>query len=195
MKKLLLPLLVSLILTSSFSNAEITSYDERFTLLCEIESSTGFKWSNGNWHQTRFYAGEKYVIKKLDDVISQLDEDWFHGVNYPYEFCSVHQEGESDWGDSVWRDGCYMVRELEHKEVGIEYSNCRELWLRDDQGSVKLDELSCPNSLPPLTLKPNGLIHIQNAGSLEANPTYIIDGVPTEQKDSWYIAFGRCSQL
>lgn len=28
MKKLLLPLLVSLILTSSFSNAEITSYDK-----------------------------------------------------------------------------------------------------------------------------------------------------------------------
>ena len=63
MKKLLLSLFASLVLISNYSNAEITSYDERFTLLCEIEGSTGFNWSNGNWHQANFIAGQKYIKK------------------------------------------------------------------------------------------------------------------------------------
>jgi len=191
-KKLLLPVLLSLIFTTSISNAEITSFDEQFTVLCEIESSTGFNWSNGNWHQTKFTAGQQYIIKKESDEHSK---DKYVSL-CPLGFLKEEPRELPNW---IIRDGCYSFKELKSNK---NYSSepCRERWSKDD---MKLDRVSCPQSLgrPKMVFKPNGLIHIhKDELNLEANPKaiYLSNGelwLPADYKDSMYIAFGRCSTI
>jgi hypothetical protein len=198
LKKLLLPLFVSLILSSSYSNAEISSYDERFTLLCEIEDSTGFNWSGGNWHQTDFSGGRKYIIKKQDDEKSVDAEDYDYG-KVKNMFCAYGQEEESEDYSSVIKDGCYMIKEFGEESHGANSKLCREHWDKDKQGSLKLDMVRCSWGNPRMSFKPNGLIHVYNPGSLEDNPkAYIQDGVtiiPADYKDSMYVSFGRCTTI
>ena len=71
MKKLLLLLLFSF----SYSIADITSVDERFTLLCQADKITGFKWRNGEWIQTN-WKPDMTIIKKHDYEKSADDDDW-----------------------------------------------------------------------------------------------------------------------
>ena len=198
MKKLLLPLFVSLIVMSSYSNAEITSYDERFTLLCEIEDSTGFNWSDGNWHRTNFKGGQKYIIKKQDDEKSEDAED-FDFDKVKNTFCAYGQEEEVENYSSVYRDGCYMIKEFGEESTEFNSKLCRETWDKDEQGSLKLDMVGCTWGFPQMSFKPNGLIHTYSGGSLEANPEgWVEDGVtkiPADYKDSMYIGFGRCSTI
>ena len=190
MKKLLL--LVSLILTFNFSNAEITSYDEQFTVFCEIESSTGFNWSNGNWHQTKFKAGEQYLIKKESEEHSKDNK-----VSLcPLKFLKKEPE---DFPYSVVRDGCYSMKELK-SNTNYTSEPCREWW---DKDSMELFKLSCPQSLgrPKMVFKPNGLMHIHNDElNLNANPKaqYFSNGdlyLPADYKNSMFIGFGRCSTI
>ena len=74
MKKLLLIFLF----LSNYSIADITSIDERFTLLCQDDKATGFKWKNDEWKQTNWTPGMT-VIKKHDYVKSADDDDWIVG--------------------------------------------------------------------------------------------------------------------
>jgi len=197
MKKLLLPIFVSLLLISSFSNAKITSYDERFTLLCEIEDSTGFDWSNGNWHRTNFKAGQKYIIKKQDDEKS-VDAKDYDRDKVKNQLCSWGQEGEyKSGGYAASRDGCYLIKELGEESNQGNFRTCREFW-NSYEGSWKLDTIHCPVGLiiPQMTFKPNGLIHLYKSGSLEANPKGDKESnIPPDYKDSMYLSFGRCSTL
>ena len=198
MKKLLLLLFVSLILTSSYSNAEITSYDERFTLLCEIEDSTGFNWSNGNWHQANFIGGQKYIIKKQDDEKSRDAED-YDDSEVKNMFCTFEQEEEYENASSIHRDACYMIKKFGEESHAMNSKLCRETWDKVGQGSLKLDTVGCTWGYPQMSFKPNGLIHVFNSGSLESNPEGFIDNgvtiIPPDYKDSMYIAFGRCSTI
>ena len=198
MKKLLLSLFASLVLISNYSNAEITSYDERFTLLCEIEGSTGFNWSNGNWHQVNFKAGRKYIIKKQDDEKS-IDAEDFDFDKVKNRFCAYGQEEEYEDYSSVYKNGCYTIKEFGEESNGFNSKLCRETWDKDEQGSLKLDTVGCTRGFPQMSFKPNGLIHVFNGGNLESNPEgYVENGVtiiPPDYKDSMYIAFGRCSTI
>ncbi|WP_435187477.1 hypothetical protein ACMAZA_04820 [Pseudothioglobus sp. nBUS_23] len=199
MKKLLLSLFASLVLISNYSNAEITSFDERFTLLCEIEDSTGFNWSNGNWYQANFKAGQKYIIKKQDDEKSE-DADDYDYAKVKNMFCSYGQEAESDNASYITRDGCYMIKEFGEESTAFNSKLCRERWSKDSQGSLKLDKVDCSVwGNPEVRFKPNGLIHVHNLGSLESSPKGVIDNgvtiIPPDYKDSMYIAFGRCSTI
>ena len=190
MNKLLLPILVSLLLISSISNAKITSYDERFTLLCEIEESTGFNWSNGNWHRTHFKAGQKYIIKKQDDEKSLTAKDFnmdevknplcIHGHKKPYK--------HDDLGMN-FRNGCYMIKEFGKESKAGNFKNCHENWTKD-KDSWSLDSVDCPRgySQPEFYFKPNGLVHIYRGGNLETNPK-------DDSKGSMFMSFGRCSTI
>ena len=197
MKKLLLPLFVSLILMSSYSNAEITSFDERFTLLCEIEDSTGFNWSNGNWHQANFKAGKKYIIKKQDDEKSEDAEDYDY-AKVKNTFCTFGQEEVSEGASYIHRDGCYMIKEFGEESSGFNSTLCRETWDKDGR-SLKLDTVGCSWGNPTMSFKPNGLIHVFSKSSLESNPKGYVDNgvtiIPPDYKDSMYVAFGRCSTI
>jgi hypothetical protein len=196
MKKLLLPILVSLILASSFSNAAIDSYDERFTLFCEIEGSTGFNWVNGNWKQTNFKAGKKYIIKKHDAVLPVVDGFAPLGTKNP--LCA-HSQKEPNDGWLSTRNGCYSVKEFGEESHPLDAKTCYETWRTNEQGIYAVDEVECPYHFPNIEFKPNGLIHLFNSGGLNADPKeLIVDGVkvfPAGYKDSWYIAFGRCSTI
>jgi hypothetical protein len=198
MKKLLLPLFVSLIVMSSYSNADINSVDERFTLLCEIEDSTGFNWSDGNWHRTNFKGGQKYIIKKEADEKSIDDAD-FNYSDATYEMCTYSQKGESRFFTSVSRDACYSIKEFGKELNFVDSNTCRETWSIDEQGVETLDTVNCPYHSKEMTFKLNGLIHTYSGGSLEASPEgWIVDGVtkiPADYKDSMYIGFGRCSTI
>ena len=197
MKKLLLSLFASLVLISNYSNAEITSYDERFTLLCEIEGSTGFNWSNGNWHQVNFKAGRKYIIKKQDDEKSEDDED-FNFDEVKNRFCTFGQEEDYEDSSSIKRDGCYMIKEFGEESNSFSSRLCRERWIKDGF-SLKLDKVVCTWGNPEMRFKPNGLIHVHNSGTLESNPKGFVENgvtvIPPDYKDSMYIAFGRCSTI
>ena len=202
MKKLLLPVLVSLILTSSFSNAEITSFDERFTVLCEIEGSTGFNWSNGNWHQTNFKAGQKYIINKQDMEKYFRDED-FDRSKVKYDMCAWEREEEDNWTFTIRRDACYSIREFGEEESPFDGTICREYWDVDEQGSMKLNTVRCLSRGFDFSteFKPNGLIHIYNIGNLESHPKAPVssDGKQKfgedDTKASMYVSFGRCSTI
>lgn len=198
MKNLNLTLLLSLILSSGLTNAAITSYDERFILFCEIEGSTGFNWVNSNWKQVNFKAGEKYIIKKHDDEIGQL-EDGYDRWNSKYPLCAINKQEPTDdfWGFN--RDGCYSVTRFGEESNRLDAKLCRETWDENEQGEYALESLQCNVHFNFMKLKPNGLIHIFKNGSLDSDPKeLIVNGesiFPAGYKDSMYIAFGRCSTI
>ena len=193
MKKIFLLFLLSLIHSSSFSNAEITSDDEQFMVLCEIENSTGFNWSNGNWHQINFKAGEQYLIKKESEE---------HGEDIMVSMCSnrLLKQEPKDLPNWVIRDGCYSIKKLKPNIRSYLSEPCRETWSKDN---MKLDNISCPQALgrPKMVFKPNGLMHIhKDELNLNANPKaqYFPNGdlyLPADYKDSMFIGFGRCSTI
>jgi len=63
-------------MTSSLSFADITSENDRFTLLCQADKITGFQWRNVEWQFTK-YKPVMTIIKKQDDEKSE-DADEKH---------------------------------------------------------------------------------------------------------------------
>ena len=69
------------------SNGEITSTEERFSLLCEAEQSAGFRWKDNNWTKMNWTL-PKYIITKKD---YEPSSDWDEAEHY---MCSRNKKGD-----------------------------------------------------------------------------------------------------
>mgnify|MGYP000173799284 CR=1 FL=1 len=177
MKKLILLLL----LTSGFSFADITSEDERFTLLCQADKMTGFQWRDGEWQFTR-YKPVMTIIKKHNDEKSAEDDGWVRkdAVN---EMCAYRQSKGS-------KNTCYSIKQIGEKVERWNYVPCTESWGTDSSGNKKLKEVYCESSAleGKWEFQINGeFVAIKEPyGLSESN-----DGI----KDDVYIQVGKCSLL
>jgi len=175
MKKLLLILLF----LSNYSIADITSIDERFTLLCQDDKVTGFKWKNDEWKQTN-WTPNMTVIKKHDYVKSADDDDWIDDESIT-RACAFRQEGSNS--------ACYSITKLGDESDEWDYVSCSEWWGTDGTGSKKLNSVSCKEKLfaEKWSFEINGaFVAIKDMFNLSP-----ING----EKDSIYIRVGKCSVL
>ena len=177
MKKLILLLL----LTSSFSFADITSEDERFTLLCQADKMTGFQWRDGEWQFTR-YKPVMTIIKKHNDEKSAEDDGWVRkdAVN---EMCAYRQSKGS-------KNTCYSIKPIGEEAGRIDYVPCTESWGTDNSGVNKLKEVYCKSSLL------EGKWEFQINGEFVAiKEPYGLSESDDGIRDDVYIQVGKCSLL
>ena len=176
MKKLLLIFLF----LSNYSIADITSIDERFTLLCQDDKVTGFKWKNDEWKQTN-WTPNMTVIKKHDYVKSADDDDWIDDESIT-RACAFRQEGSNS--------ACYSISQLGEEVGEWDYVSCSEWWKKDETGSKALKEVYCKEKL------------FGEKWEFQINGEFVavkdmFDLSPSEKgiKDDIYIRVGKCSVL
>jgi len=193
-------LLINLLPIALVVNSEITNVDEKFTLLCETEKSTGFYWKKGDWHQTNFIAGKKYIIKKHDKPLSIDSPDYVRNSS-ENESCAFNQSESIEWTTSISQDGCYSIKEFGKESGYSNYSICREDWSKDKQSKLSLKEISCERRFNrEWNISPNGWFHSSFMHSdLDSEPKRVVfDGVeqfPDDYKDSLFITVGKCSEI
>ncbi len=196
-KILVTALLINLLLLSSVATAEITDVDEKFTLLCEVEKSTGFNWKNGDWYQTNFITGEKYIIKKHDKPLSIDSPDYVYEGGIKNWKCQYGQ-GKDEYSNI---DGCYSIKKFGEKSRIHNYSICREYWLKDKQSKSLLKSISCIIVGTEWIISPNEWFHRNYVNSdLDSEPQGYTDEsgvvlIPPDQKDSLMLSVGRCSEI
>ena len=124
------------------NDCDSLNYDERFTLFCEIEGSTGFNWVNectGNKLEV-LKAGTKYIIKKHDVVLPVVDGFAPLGTKNPLS--NAHKQKEPNDGWLSTRNSCYSVKELLEKMHCIYMERirkpCYETWRTNEQGMFKM---------------------------------------------------------
>jgi hypothetical protein len=182
---------VNLLLFVSVANAEITDTNEKFTLLCKVEKSTGFNWKKGDWYQTNFKAGEMYIIKKHDKPLSIDSPDYVYESGVKNSSCRYGQE--KDGYSNI--DGCYSIKEIGEKSKP--YTICREYWPKGKQ----LKKISCNFLGSEWDISPNEWFHRTTVlADLDSEPQGYTDRsgvvlIPPGQKDSLVLSVGRCSEI
>ena len=191
MKKLLL-LLFSLMFSFS-SNAEITSFDERFSLLCEAEQSTGFRWRDDAWKKMNWTL-PKYIITKQD---YEPSSDWDEAKHY---MCSRNKKGDfhNESSNKIFMDSCYLIKNFGEEETESNYQTCREEWTAELPFTLNKVHCSEANDPQGIIFKPNGWFTKYGVADQVANipkPIYINDKVIVEAgvKDDMLLYVGRCS--
>jgi len=194
-------LLINLLPIALVVNSEITNVDEKFTLLCVDEKSTGFNWKKGDWHQTNFITGQKYIIKKHDKPLSSNSPGYVRNST-ENRLCAFNQRESREWTTSVSQDGCYSIKEFGKETRMVDYTICREDWSKDQQSKLSLKEIFCKKRATnsEWIISPNEWFHRSNMHSnLDSDPKgFVLDGVkelPDDYKDSLSISVGKCSEI
>ena len=179
MKKIIILLL--LLMTSSLSFADITSENDRFTLLCQADKITGFQWRNGEWQFTK-YKPVMTIIKKHNDEKSAEDDDWVRedAVNLT---CAYRQSKGS-------KNACYSIKPIGEEVGRMDYVSCTEWWKADNSGVNKLKEVNCKSSF------------LEGKWDFQINGEFIATKGPYDLsesddggKDDVYIQVGKCSLM
>jgi len=188
MKKLLL--ISFFLLTSNFSIANITSVDEKFSLLCEAIGVPGFKWKDGKW-ETTIFSGPKMTIVSKQDYEKGIDDIDFNDDEVVNRFCVGGQKGLSTTSGGFIQDACYGFRYPSEEFHITGFINCRESWIKNADGSIKLEEVDC-NKTAYTSIK----YDFQINGDYSAYKTepyfgFNVDG----NKDDIWMKVGKCNLL
>jgi hypothetical protein len=136
-------IIIFIILLASLNTAaDITSVDSKYSLLCEAEGVPGFKWKGDKWEATIFSGPKMTIVSKQDYEKSYEDED-FNDDKVVNRFCVGGQEGLITNTSSFIQDACYGFRNPGEEYSITSFTNCRETWTNNDDGSIKLKEVNC----------------------------------------------------
>jgi hypothetical protein len=191
-KKLLIIFLILFSYTSV--NAEITSNEKRFSLLCEAEQSVGFRWENEDWKKMNWTL-QRYIITKQDY------EPLFDSTEAEHFFCSTKKEGyyHNKNTSKIYMDSCYFVKNFTAEESPLNYKTCREEW---DADTNVLNKVTCKGDRgeSSILFKPNAWFthyyiarQVANVPKEEKIGEYLL--YPEGHKDEMHIYVGRCSTL
>ena len=190
MKKLFFIILV----LSSFSvvNAEINNMNKTFSMICEAEQSTGFRWNTSDWKRMNWTLPKIVISKQKNETTSDPDL-----VNHV--MCAHNQKGYSynEMRNITFVDACYLIKDFGTEDSFLNYRTCREQW---GGSPLSLKKVECLEENDPsgIIFKPNAWFtkfHISDAVANNPEPL-VINGntlVEAGHKDDMSIYVGRCS--
>jgi len=193
MKKLLITVLI--LFSCTITNAEITSKEERFSLLCEAEKSTGFRWENNDWAKKNWTL-ERYIITKQDYELSSDTDEAEHFM------CAYNRQGSfvNTRSSTLYMDSCYMIKKVGEEDDELNYKTCREAWM--NESPYALEKVMCKDEtdVNGIVFKPNGWFtkyHIAGQVANIPKPVMYQEQVVVKEgvKDDMSIYVGRCSTL
>jgi hypothetical protein len=149
-----------------------TKNDQLFKAVCIGEKSTGFNWSNNEWHFARFKP-EKYFIEKLKPERS---------ARTLLCWSDAQEKKRHETTDMALDWGCYSVREGEHGHGLAQL--CLEEW-KTINDKLLLQTVLCQEN-DPINFVPDG-----EFTAVQWKSAALTENVP--YKDSLSVTVGRCS--
>ena len=159
--------LLTLIVVYTYA-IEITSHEEKFTLLCVEESSVGFDWNNNQWNPTDFKVST-LVIKKVDKAADMY-------------FCS--KSSTKDIGGYITVEQCYSTKM--HSNSYVSKQMCSESWDKEDK-SKNMSMLDCQS------LTGSMKILVSNGSFIRTNTHTNMTN--SGKHSSIFISHGHCSKI
>ena len=184
-------LLLSIILfTSSLSIADVTSPNDRFTLLCEAVGVPGFKWTDNGWEATIF-SGPKLTIVKKQEYEKHRDDIDFNEDEVVHFACTSIKTELNINSLGFSKQGCYSFQ-YPGEELSItNVTTCGETWSKDDSGLIKLQQVNCKKT-PYTSIKYDFEINGEfTAYKPEPYLGFNVDGM----RDGIWMKAGSCSQI
>lgn len=158
-------LVLIMLLSITFYGSEIKDINQKSSILCIEDKSTGFKRKKNEYLYAKFQP-EKYLIKKIDNTKCKSQS---------YKFFMF-------FGDST---GCYTISLFGNSE-SKDIKTCRELWKTENDKPLYIEEIQC-EGFKNIKFKPNGNFILSNSnGDLSEN-------ISNEIEDSIFISLGKCS--
>lgn len=193
MKKLLIIFII--LFSYSSVNAEITDMNENFSLLCETEQSTGFRWIDNDWTKTNWKL-QRYIITKQDyEPSSDMDKA-------EHIMCTQNKIGDyyDKRSDILFRDSCYLIKKFGDKTDVLNYKTCMEEW---GDSPFTLNKVTCSlgsskSGVDGVVFTPDGWFTKYRIAQQVSNipkPISVNGEVIIEagRKDDMFIEVGRCS--
>ena len=191
--KIIAALFVSFSFSIGFTSpviADVTSPDDRFTLLCEAVGVPGFKWTDDGWEATIF-SGPKLTIVKKQEYEKHYEDIDFNEAEVNHRACtSIKAELNID-SLGFSKQGCYSFQNPGEELTITNVTICEETWSKDDSGLIKLQQVNCEKT-PYTSIKYDFEINGEfTAYKPEPYLGFNVDGM----RDGIWMKAGSCSQI